>query len=123
MRKLFADKDERGGVERAVGIVKRYFHPVHIATGALFSAAGVGIAAAGVLYSDGINFLLHGMPAYVAGSNHTMNVLDYLRESYKGSFSDAIAIGWKQAPLSYCAGHYVGMKVREKVSRLLGGGR
>ena len=97
----------------------KYCHPMQIGTGLVFSTIGMGITAAGIMYADGISFLVHNMPQipsyFFEGGNLTGSV-DYMREAYKGSMSEAISIGWRQVPFSYCIGHYIGGKLREKIT-------
>lgn len=107
-------KDE-GHLEKCRKMMGKYCHPVQIGSGLVFGTIGIGITAVGVLYADGMNFVIHNLPAYIAQGNHT-NAIDYIRDSYKGSMAQAIEAGWKQLPFSYCAGHYVGGKLREKLT-------
>lgn len=118
-------RDDDGFFGKCKKVGRRYMHPFSIATGMTFSAIGLGLTAAGVMYADGINFAIDG---YSEISNYVMqgnlaDAIDYMRGSYRGSMTDALDAGWKQVPLSYSVGHYVGGKVKDRVSRKLEGGR
>lgn len=121
MKVLFPIKrDDEDPIDKCKKFLHKYCHPVQIGTGVLFSTVGIGLTAAGVLYADGINFAIHNLPAYIASGNQTSNVIDYVTQSYKGSLSQAIEIGWKQVPLSFCIGYYIGRKMVQKVSSAFG---
>lgn len=118
MKELFPirRKDDEDSVGKCKKFLNRYCHPAQVGTGIIFSTIGIGLAAAGVLYADGINFVVHSLPVYVADGNYTTGPIDYVRDSYKGSISEAMAAGWKQVPFSYCIGHYIGGKLKDKVT-------
>ena len=121
MRDIFPlrRRDDEGAVDKCRKFMHRYCHPDQIGTGLVFSTIGVGVAAAGILYADGLNFLVHSVPqipSYVMNGTDIQGSVDYMRESYKDSMAEAINVGWKQVPFSYCIGHYVGGKLLEKVT-------
>lgn len=127
MRELFPPrkekKEEDGRIEKCNKFLHRHCHPMQIGTGLLFSAVGIGVTAVGIMYADGLNFLAQSIPQipnYIAGGANAGNPIDYIRESYRGSMSEALDIGWKQAPFSYSIGHYLGGKVRDKLSKIFG---
>jgi hypothetical protein len=118
--------NEKTNLEKCKQFISKYFHPMQIGTGVLFGSIGVGMTAAGVMYADGINFLFHGaqqIPQQIANGTDLSYSIDYLRESYKGSVSNAFEAGWKQFPFTYCIGHFIGGKMREKISSVFGGNK
>ena len=119
MRKIYVlGRDDDDAIDKCRNFMHKYCHPVQIGTGLIFSTIGVGVTAAGILYADGLSFLIHSIPQipeHIINGNLTSSV-DYLRESYRSSMSEAIGIGWRQVPFSYCIGHYVGGKLREKLT-------
>lgn len=127
MRELFPPRKERkeedGRIEKCSKFLHRHCHPMQIGTGLLFSAVGIGVTAVGIMYADGLNFLAQSIPQipnYIAGGADAGNPIDYIRDSYRGSMSEALDIGWKQAPFSYSIGHYLGGKARDKLSQIFG---
>ena len=110
------DDDFFGKVKK---YTKKYFHPFNIATGMTFSAIGLGMTAAGVMYSDGINFAIENysdLSKYLV-EGKISEAVEYMRGSYRGSMDDALETGWKQVPLSYSIGHFVGGKIKNKVAK------
>ena len=120
MRELFPIRREDDGfVGKCKSLGKKYFHPFSIATGMTFSSIGLGLTAAGIMYSDGINFAIENyseISKYIV-EGKISEAADYMRGSYKGSMSEALEAGWKQVPLSYSIGHYVGGKIKNKVTQ------
>lgn len=120
--KIFYE-DEETRVEKCRRLISKYFHPAQICTGVFFGSIGVGMTAAGVMYADGMNFLFQGaqqIPQQIANGTDLSYSLDYVRESYKSSMGGAFDAGWKQFPFTYCIGHCVGGKIRDKVSSVFG---
>lgn len=125
MRELFPVRGPTGGggggpgpFDRCKGFFKKYCHPFQIGTGLLFSTIGLGVTAVGLMYADGINFAIQNvsdLPAYFEGGGDIAGSIDYVRESYRGSMSEALETGWKQVPFSYSIGHYVGGKLKDKI--------
>ncbi len=129
MKKLFPlrkeREDEENAIEKCKNFLHKYCHPIQIGTGLLFSTVGIAVTAAGVMYADGLNFVVQTIPQFpsyianVASGVNATNPVDYMRDSYKGSMSEALETGWKLVPFSYCIGHYVGGKSREKIAAFL----
>lgn len=120
MRDLFPiRRDDDSSLDKCRKFLHKYCHPMQVGTGLVFSTIGVGVTAAGILYADGLSFLVHNIsqiPEYFTNGTELASSVDYMRESYKNSMSEAINIGWKQVPFSYCIGHYIGGKLREKIT-------
>jgi hypothetical protein len=122
VRELFPDPKE-GNTEKCKKFLNKYCHPLQIGTGIVFSIVGIGVVSAGVMYADGINFLFQNslqLPNQISEGIDVNASANYVRESYRGSIENAINAGWKQVPFSYCIGHYVGGKFRQKISQLFG---
>lgn len=124
MRELFPIRGpDDGYAGKCRRFLNRYCHPIQVGTGVLFGTIGIGLTAAGVMYADGMNFAFQTIansPQYASQPADMNATMDYVRESYKGSMSNAIEAGWKQLPFSYCVGHYVGGRVRKKISSVFG---
>lgn len=123
--KMFPENNETSA-DRCRRLLGKYCHPAQVGTGIFFGSVGIGLTAAGFLYSDGMNFLFHSapqIPQQIANGTDLAYSIDYVRESYKESMGNALEAGWKQLPFSYCVGHYLGGKVRDKVSSIFGRNR
>ncbi|MBI4894191.1 MAG: hypothetical protein HY833_00440 [Candidatus Aenigmarchaeota archaeon] len=120
--KMFPENGDTSA-DRCRKFIGKYCHPAQIGTGILFGSVGIGLTAAGFLYSDGMNFLFQSapqIPQQIANGTDLASSIDYVRDSYKESMGNAIQAGWKQLPFSYCVGHYAGGKVRDKFQSIFG---
>ncbi len=124
MKELFPiRRPDDNYVGKCKKFLNKYCHPMQVGTGMLFGTIGLGLTAAGVMYADGMNFAFHTVantPQYLSSQVDVNATMDYVRESYKGSMSNAIEAGWKQLPFSYCVGHYTGGRIRKKISDIFG---
>ena len=120
--KMFPENNETSA-DKCRKFIGKYCHPVQVGAGILFGSVGIGLTAAGFLYSDGMNFLFQTtqqIPQQIANGTDLASSMDYVRDSYKESMGNALEAGWKQLPFSYCVGHYAGGKVRDKISSIFG---